>query len=45
VNLDRLLEIARDLPVVVSREVPGQVIKAGKANRKHQGPECFDCVN
>jgi hydroxymethylglutaryl-CoA lyase len=39
VNLDRLLEIARGLPAIVGHDVPGQVIKAGKADRKYPRPD------
>jgi hydroxymethylglutaryl-CoA lyase len=38
VNLDALIEIARDLPGIVGHDVPGQVIKAGKADRKYPKP-------
>lgn len=36
VDLDRLLGIARDLPLIVGHEVPGQVIRAGKTTDLHQ---------
>jgi hydroxymethylglutaryl-CoA lyase len=39
VDLDRLLEIARALPVIVGHEVPGQVMRAGKADRRYPRPE------
>ena len=39
VNLDLLLEIARDLPAIVGHEVPGQLIKAGKTDRRYPIPE------
>lgn len=39
VNLDLLLEIARDLPAIIGHDVPGQVMKAGKADRKYPVPE------
>jgi len=39
VKLDLLLEIARDLPALVGHDVPGQLIKAGKADRKYPVPE------
>jgi hydroxymethylglutaryl-CoA lyase len=42
VDLDRLLEIARSLPKLVGHEVPGQVMKAGKADAKHARPEWLD---
>ncbi len=38
VDLDRLLEIARGLPAIVGHEVPGQVMKAGKADTKYPQP-------
>jgi hydroxymethylglutaryl-CoA lyase len=39
VNLDLLLEIARQVPAIVGHDVPGQLIKAGKADRKYPVPE------
>jgi hydroxymethylglutaryl-CoA lyase len=42
VDLDRLLEIARGLPELVGHEVPGQVMKAGKADTRHPRPEWLD---
>jgi hydroxymethylglutaryl-CoA lyase len=42
VNLDALLEVARDLPAIVGHEVPGQLIKAGKADRKYPKPEWLE---
>jgi hydroxymethylglutaryl-CoA lyase len=39
VNLDLILEIARDLPAVIGHDVPGQVMKAGKADRKYPVPD------
>ncbi len=38
VDLDRLLEIARGLPAIVGHQVPGQVMKAGKSDRKYPQP-------
>lgn len=38
VDLDLLLEIGRGLPAMVGHEVPGQVIKAGKTDRKYPRP-------
>ena len=38
VNLDSLLEIARALPSIVEHEVPGQVMKAGAADRRYPLP-------
>jgi len=38
VNLDALIEIAKDLAGIVGHDVPGQVIKAGKADRKYPKP-------
>jgi hydroxymethylglutaryl-CoA lyase len=42
VNLDLLLEISRGLPAVVGHEVPGQVVKAGRADRKYPRPSWLD---
>jgi len=39
IELDTLIEIARDLPAIVGHDVPGQVMKAGKADRKYSKPE------
>ncbi len=39
VNLDLLLEIARDLPAIIGHDVPGQLIKAGKTDRRYPIPE------
>jgi hydroxymethylglutaryl-CoA lyase len=39
VKLDLLLEIARDLPAIVGHDVPGQLIKAGKADKRYPVPE------
>lgn len=39
VNLDVLLEIASGLPAIVGHDVPGQVMKAGRADRKYPSPE------
>lgn len=38
VDLDRVIEIARSLPALLDHEVPGQVIRAGKADRKYPAP-------
>ncbi len=35
VDLDRLLAVAGDLPALVGHAVPGQVLRAGKADRRH----------
>ncbi|MGC9967188.1 MAG: hydroxymethylglutaryl-CoA lyase [Syntrophobacteraceae bacterium] len=42
VDLDRLLEIARGLPAIVGHEVPGHVMKAGKADRKYPPPKWLE---
>ncbi len=42
VHLDALLEVARELPAIVGHEVPGQVVKAGKADRKYPKPEWLE---
>jgi hydroxymethylglutaryl-CoA lyase len=34
INLDSLIALARDLPVLLGHDVPGQVLKAGKRDRK-----------
>jgi hydroxymethylglutaryl-CoA lyase len=39
VNLDLLLDIAKDLPTILGHDVPGQLIKAGKADRRYRVPE------
>lgn len=38
VDLDRLLVIAGDLPALVGHATPGQVLRAGKADRRHPLP-------
>lgn len=38
VNLDALLEIAATLPELVGHDVPGQVVKAGKWDRRYPMP-------
>jgi hydroxymethylglutaryl-CoA lyase len=35
VNLDRLLKVAHKVPKIVGHDVPGQVLKAGKATELH----------
>jgi hydroxymethylglutaryl-CoA lyase len=39
VNLDRLVEIAADLPTLVGHDVPGQVVKAGASTRRYPFPQ------
>jgi hydroxymethylglutaryl-CoA lyase len=39
VDLDLLIEIAKDLPRIVGHEVPGQVMKAGPADQKYPKPD------
>jgi hydroxymethylglutaryl-CoA lyase len=39
VDLDRLIDIARDLPGVVGHDVPGQLIKSGKRDRRYAVPQ------
>jgi hydroxymethylglutaryl-CoA lyase len=39
VDLDLLIEAARDVPRIVGHEVPGQVMKAGKSDRRYPKPE------
>jgi len=36
------LEIARGLPAIVGHEVPGHVMKAGKADRKYPPPKWLE---
>jgi hydroxymethylglutaryl-CoA lyase len=38
INLNRLLDLARDLPHVVGHDVPGQVAKAGRITDLHPAP-------
>ena len=40
INLDQLLQLARQLPQVVGHEVPGQVAKAGRITDLHSAPSC-----
>ena len=37
-DLDRLLDIARQMPTIVGHEVPGQVAKAGRITNLHPAP-------
>ena len=39
VDLDRLLQCAADLPQLVGHDVPGAVLKAGKADRRYPKPK------
>lgn len=39
VDLDVLLEVATTLPDLIGHDVPGQVVKAGKATRRYAMPE------
>ncbi len=38
VDLDRVIRIARGLPALLGHEVPGQVIRSGKADRRYPMP-------
>ena len=38
VDLDALLAVSKTLPERVGHEVPGQVVKAGRANRRYPLP-------
>ena len=38
-DVDKLLELARQLPTVVGHAVPGQVAKAGRISQLHPAPE------
>jgi hydroxymethylglutaryl-CoA lyase len=40
INLDKLLQLARQLPQVVGHDVPGQVAKAGRITDLHSAPSC-----
>lgn len=42
VDLDRLLRCAASLPELVGHEVPGAVLKAGKADRRYPKPKWMD---
>jgi hydroxymethylglutaryl-CoA lyase len=44
VDLTALLSIAADLPQIVEHEVPGQVVKAGPAKRRHASPRRHDDI-
>ena len=37
-DLDKLLQVARQMPQIVGREVPGQVAKAGRITARHPAP-------
>lgn len=38
VDLDALLDVAKTLPDHVGHDVPGQVVKAGKSDRRYSLP-------
>jgi hydroxymethylglutaryl-CoA lyase len=38
IDLDRLLQVARELPAIVGHEVPGQLAKAGPTRQLHPVP-------
>jgi len=42
VDLDRLLQCTADLPQLVGHDVPGAVLKAGKADRRYPGPKWME---
>lgn len=42
VDLDRLLQCAASLPELVGHEVPGAVLKAGKADRRYPKPKWME---
>jgi len=42
VDLDLLLDVARGLPAIVGHDVPGQLIYAGKADRKYPKPDWLE---
>jgi hydroxymethylglutaryl-CoA lyase len=37
-DVDKLLEVARQLPHIVGHPVPGQVAKAGRVSQLHPAP-------
>lgn len=39
VDLDALLELARELPALIGHDVPGQVMRAGTSKRRYPKPE------
>lgn len=44
VDLDRLLACAARLPELVGHEVPGAILKAGKADRRYPRPAWMDAT-
>lgn len=44
VDLDKLIQCARQLPMILGHDVPGQTAKAGKVSDLHPAPEWFDEV-
>jgi hydroxymethylglutaryl-CoA lyase len=42
VDLDKLLQCAASLPDLVGHEVPGAVLKAGKADRRYPKPKWME---
>ncbi|EQM72310.1 hydroxymethylglutaryl-CoA lyase [Pseudomonas stutzeri] len=42
VDLDKLLQCAASLPALVGHDVPGTVLKAGKADRRYPKPKWMD---
>lgn len=44
VDLDRLLACAASLPALIGHDVPGAVLKAGKADRRHPKPKWMDAA-
>ena len=41
VDLDALLDVAAGLPAIVGHALPGQVLKAGKADRRYPKPRAL----
>ncbi|MCY1541179.1 hypothetical protein D9M68_768560 [compost metagenome] len=39
VDLDRLLSAASSLPELIGHDVPGAILKAGKADRRYPKPK------
>ena len=44
IHLDRLLQLAKELPQIVGHEVPGQVAKAGSTFTLHPEPDYVDAL-
>ena len=42
INIPRLLQLARQLPIIVGHDVPGQIAKAGRSCDLHPAPDYLD---